>query len=62
MAMVACLALGGVFAGGKTETSDPGKPNLLVSVWSGPHADLQKKSVLDLRKPSSPSMMLITAT
>ena len=43
MAMVACLALGGVFAGGKTETSDPGKPNLLVSVWAGPHADLQKE-------------------
>ena len=43
MAMVACLALGGVFAGGKPETSNPGIPNLLVSVWAGPHADLQKE-------------------
>jgi hypothetical protein len=61
-AMVACMALGAVFAGGKTETSDLSKPKLLVSVWAGPHAICKKKSVPDLRRPSSPSMMLITAT
>ncbi|GHV94338.1 hypothetical protein AGMMS50293_06580 [Spirochaetia bacterium] len=33
-----------VFAGGKSDSgSDGGKANLLVSVWAGPHADLQKQ-------------------
>ncbi|MDR1617801.1 MAG: extracellular solute-binding protein [Treponema sp.] len=34
-----------VFAGGKGETKAGGKPELLVSVWAGPHADLQKRVV-----------------
>ena len=34
-----------VFAGGRGASSSGGKPGLLVSVWAGPHADLQKRVV-----------------
>lgn len=48
VAMVAILAAGMVFAGGSAEkTTTSEKPNLLVSVWAGPHADLQKKVSVD---------------
>lgn len=44
LVLVACLALSSAFANGSTEASSGSKKaNLLVSVWAGPHADLQKE-------------------
>jgi ABC-type glycerol-3-phosphate transport system substrate-binding protein len=43
MMMIMCAS---VFAGGgKSPGGSGGKPGLLVSVWAGPHADLQKRVV-----------------
>jgi ABC-type glycerol-3-phosphate transport system substrate-binding protein len=40
------LSVGFAFGGGRGESQNAGgKPNLLVSVWAGPHADLQKRVV-----------------
>ena len=48
IAMVMMLAVSMVFAGGSGETAAAdGKGNLLMSVWAGPHADLQKQVVAD---------------
>ncbi|GHV42125.1 hypothetical protein AGMMS49546_19720 [Spirochaetia bacterium] len=43
--MVLVLSAAFAFAGGKGDSAPAaaGKQNLLVSVWAGPHADLQKK-------------------
>ena len=48
IAMVMMLAVATLFAGGTGEATaaNSGK-NLLVSVWAGPHADLQKQVVAD---------------
>jgi ABC-type glycerol-3-phosphate transport system substrate-binding protein len=47
MGILCILALlpAAVFAGGRGASSSGGKPGLLVSVWAGPHADLQKRVV-----------------
>ncbi len=43
LVLVAIMASAMVFAGGSGEKVASEKTNLLVSVWAGPHADLQKK-------------------
>ncbi len=47
LVLVILMATGMVFAAGNAEKAPVVKPNLLVSVWAGPHADLQKKVSAD---------------
>lgn len=49
LALIAIMASGMVFAGGSAEKATSEKANLLVSVWAGPHADLQKKVSSDFQ-------------
>jgi ABC-type glycerol-3-phosphate transport system substrate-binding protein len=50
LVLVAIMATGMVFASGSNEKAAVNeKANLLVSVWAGPHADLQKKVGMDFQ-------------